>query len=32
MTQDGGFTFLIAWSIFAALCAVLGYFILIRRD
>jgi hypothetical protein len=28
MTQNGGFTFLIAWAIFAVLCGVLAYFVL----
>lgn len=31
MTDSGGFAFLIAWSIFAVLCIVLGYLI-VRRS
>jgi hypothetical protein len=30
MTQTGGFTFLIAWAIFAVLCGTLAYLILRR--
>jgi hypothetical protein len=32
MTDTGGFTFLVAWALFAALCALLAWLILRRGD
>lgn len=31
MTQTGGFAFLAAWGLFAALCLLLAYFVVRRR-